>query len=316
VAVLLRAQAAEDVLPPVPDVLVYNDGDRVQGRLITREGDTLVFQSVRFGELRVPASEASIVTAGASAGPLPAPPGTGATPAAAESPHRLAQALRDFFGPWSGRFVVSAQVVSDASDRTDVMLEASVNRTWAKDEVNLTARYDFNKTDEVNTTNIFRTNGLWRHTLPRRLFTVYRPALEWNRGDVSDEVEHNYILMQQEVGLGVKVVDRDDWKVRTGVAENFFNNWDLLTDTQHAARVESVFLEADIKFPWRIVVTERAVYYYSFATGGDGWEHQFEVTKKLTDTLSLGLRHEVRYNAPDVRTTDYSLLRLLLGFDF
>jgi hypothetical protein len=40
------------------------------------------------------------------------------------------------------------------------------------------------------------------------------------------------------------------------------------------------------------------------------------VAKKLTETLSLGLRHEARYNAPDVRSADYSLLRLFLGFDF
>jgi hypothetical protein len=315
-AVMLGAHAAENTNPPVPDVLVYNDGDRVQGRLISRDGDMLVFQSVRFGELRVPISEASIVMAGASVTPLPGAPATEPSPAIADSPHKLTQALRGFFGPWSGRFLGSAQVVSDASERTNFMAEASLNRTWPKDEVNLMNRYDYSETDEVDTVTIFRGNGVWRHTLPRRLFTVYRPSYEWNRASTLDEIRTDYVLLQQEIGFGVKVVDRDEWKLRVGVAENFFNTWDLVTDTNRAARVESVFLEADLKFPWRIVVTERAVYYYSFDTGGDGWEHQFEVTKKLTDTLSLGLRHEVRYNDPDVRTTDYSLLRLLLGFDF
>lgn len=316
-AVTAGAQVPETAAPPIPDVLVYNDGDRVHGRLIAREGDVLVFHSVRFGELRVPIAEASIVTAGASVTPLPG--GAAATtppPATADSPYRLTRALRDFFGPWSGRFLGSAQVVSDASERTNFMVETSLTRTWPKDEVNLMNRYDYSETDDVDTTTIFRGNGAWRHTLPKRFFTLYRPSYEWTRLSTLDEIRTDYVLLQQEVGFGVKVVDRDEWKLRVGLAENFFNTWDLVTETRHAVRVESVFLEADLKLPWRIVVTERAVYYYSFDTGGDGWEHQFEVTKKLTDTLSLGLRHEVRYNDPDVRTTDYSLLRLLLGFDF
>ncbi len=315
-AVMLGVRAAENVAPPAPDVLVYNDGDRVQGRLIAREGDTLVFRSLRFGELRVQMSEASIITGGESVEPLPGPFGLEAPSAITGSPYKLTAALRDFFGPWSGRFMVSTQSVSDVSDRTDVVVEATIKRSWTKDELSLTARYDYNETDEVNTSNIVRGNGMWRHVLPKRLFTVYRPSYEWNRTSTIDEVRTDYILLQQEVGLGLKVVDRDDWKLRVGVAENFFNTWDLVTDSRHAARVESLFLETDVKLPWRIIVTERAVYYYSFETGGDGWEHQFEVTKKLTDTLSLGLRHEVRYNDPDVRTSDYSLLRLLLGFDF
>lgn len=320
-AVALSAHAAaDDNPPPVPDVLVYNNGDRVQGRLVRREGDTLVFRTVRFGDLRVPVSEASIIAAGAPV--LDVPPdghagGPGEKPPVVpSSPYKRTQFLQSVFGPWSGRFAMSSQVVSDSSNRTDFMTEASLNRTWTKDEVNLTARYDYNQTNDVNTTDIFRGSGSWRNMLPNRLFTVYRPSYEWNRASTINGVSNDYILLQQEVGLGVKAVDREEWKIRVGLAENFFNNWDLTTDTQHAAHVESLFLEADLKLPWRIAVTERAVYYYSIATGGDGWEHQFEVTKKLTDTVSLGLRHEVRYNDPDVRTADYSLLRLLLGFNF
>ncbi len=315
-----RGGATTEAPPPVPDVLVYNDGDRVQGRLVRREGDAWIFNSPRFGELRVAIADASVVTAGASPDALPGPAETRPAPAVATtstgSPVKLTQTLRDFFGPWSGRFMTSVQLARDVSERTDFMVETALNRTWTSDEINLTARYDFNRTNEVNTTNIFRGGGMWRHTLPRRLFTLYRPSYEWHRGSTPDGVSHNYILLQQEIGLGVTLVDRETWKLRTGVAENFFNNWDLRTDSEHSARVESVFLETNIQLPWRIVVTERAVYYYSFQSGGDGWEHQFEVTKKLTDTLSLGLRHEARYNAPDVRSTDYSLLRLLLGFDF
>ena len=318
--VLATSTARAEIPQPdasTPDVLIYNDGDRVRGRLLRREEGMLVFQSPRFGELRVPAAAASLVTEGASAGPLPGPgESTAPETSTPDSPHHLRRALRSFFGPWSGRFTASFQLAQDANERADLMLETAFTRTWLKDEVNLTARYDFNETDDITSTSILRGAGMWRHTLPKRLFTVYRPSYEWHRGSTLAGISHNYVLLQQEIGIGVNVVDRDAWKLRIGVAENFFNNWDIVTDSEHSARVESVFLETNVNLPWRIVLTERAVYYYSFETGGDGWEHQFELTKKLTDTLSLGLRHEARYNAPDVRSADYSLLRVLLGLDF
>lgn len=306
--------------PPVPEVLVYNDGDRVQGRLIAREGDTLVFRSVRFGDLRVSTAEARVMTeAAAPAGPArtagAAPPAQTARPTP-ESPWQLTRFFRDLFGPWSGRLAFSTQVTRDANDRSDVMVEASIKRSWAKDDVSAKMRYDYSETNATDTTDTFKGDGMWRHSLPRRLFTVYRPSYEWNRAATIDSVSSDYILLQQEVGIGVKAVDREAWKVRVGVAENFFNNWDLTADTARATRVESLFLEADLKLPWRITVSERAVYYYALATGNTGWEHQLEVNKKLTETLSLGLRHESRYNDPDVRTEDYSMLKFLLGLDF
>jgi len=316
-------RAEDEVL--VPDVLVYHDGDRVQGRLLRREGETLVFKSVRFGELRVPSADVTVETAGASvvmpasktaAVPEPKAGTSGKPPLASSSPDELSNWFHTIFGPWTGRFAISTQIVSDSTDRSDFMAEAKIRRKWTKDEVSATARYDFNKTDDVITKDIVKGNGQWRRTLPNRLFTVYRPSYEWNRAYVDNGVKSDYVLLQQEVGLGVMVVDRTDWNIRMGVAENFFDTWDTAQGTHTSARVESLFAEADLKLPWRIVVTERAVYYYTIATGNTGWENQFEITKKLTDTLSLGLRHEVRYNDPDLQSQDYSLLRFLIGFDF
>jgi hypothetical protein len=80
--------------------------------------------------------------------------------------------------------------------------------------------------------------------------------------------------------------------------------------------VESVFTEVEAKLPWRVTLTDRGVYYYSITDQSEGWENRFEVTKKLTETVTLGMRHEIRHNNPDVRSADYRRLRVLLGFDF
>ena len=47
--------------PDATDVLVYKDGDRVQGRFISDDGKTIVFRSNRFGELSVPSSQAEVI---------------------------------------------------------------------------------------------------------------------------------------------------------------------------------------------------------------------------------------------------------------
>ena len=82
------------------------------------------------------------------------------------------------------------------------------------------------------------------------------------------------------------------------------------------SNAESVFVEAEWELPWRITLTERGVYYYALSTKEDGWENKFQIDKKLTETLSVGVLHELRYNNPDVRVSDFELLKLLIGLDF
>ncbi|HTO02526.1 MAG TPA: hypothetical protein VL069_02440, partial [Opitutus sp.] len=131
-------------------------------------------------------------------------------------------------------------------------------------------------------------------------------------------VPADYVLLQQEFGAGVTLLDAENHKIRVGLAENLFDTWvtPVETKTHISQTVESVFFEVETKLPWRIVVTDRGVWYYSIADQSTGWENRFEISKKLTETLTMGLRHEVRHNNPDVRSADYRRLRLLFGFDF
>ena len=181
----------------------------------------------------------------------------------------------------------------------------------------LTARYDYATLDStVSSTDMIKGAGVWRHDLPHKLFSVYRPTLEWNRAYYINGVPADYVLLQQEVGAGITLLNTTSRKFRVGLSENLFDTWGT-TDGSHISQtVESVFSEVEAKLPWRIVVTDRGVWYYSFQNNTDGWENRFEVSKKLTETLTMGLRHEVRHNNPDVRSADYRRLRLLFGFDF
>ena len=58
------------------------------------------------------------------------------------------------------------------------------------------------------------------------------------------------------------------------------------------------------------------MWYPPFKNELNGWENRIELNRKLTETLSVAVRHETRQNNPDERVRDYSLLRMLVGLDF
>jgi hypothetical protein len=318
-------------------VLVYADGDRVRGRLVERAGDMLVFQSEKFGLLNVPASLARVETEQPGAvppvavAPTPTPPAAAAHAAkhaepeepepvgwARFAPAALTQQVRNFFGPWHGRFSVSTEVVADTTDRNTTLLEARLGRKWSHDEVELTARYDFAQTAVVTTKDQIKLGGLWRRDFPQKFFGVYRPTAEYNRAaKVVGVGPADYFLLQQEIGAGVNLFTSPQRKLRAGLSENLFDVWVLVPVSRHTAQTsESAFAEVEWTLPWRLRLTERGVWYPPFRSGTDGWENRVELNKKLTETLSVAVRHETRRNNPDVRIQDYTLLRLLVGLDF
>jgi len=313
------------------DVLVYKDGDRVSGRLVAEQDGVLVFKSDRFGELRVPASQAVVIKAETS--PPAAPPPAAAAPAkpkAAEraeeervsrwewfSPAVLTAKLRDTFGPWNGRLALSTEVVSDATDRSTFSVEAHLKRKWKVDEVQVGGRFDYSETNDVATTDMIKADALWRHDFSKKGFFQYRPTLEWNRANYRSGVPGDYVLLQQEIGAGLSVLTTPSRKLRLGLSENLFALWNTSPPASNDWRTsESVFLEAELKLPWRMTLTDRTVYYYSLSTQNAGWENRIELNKKFTETLSTAIRHEIREGSPEGTTQDYTRLKLLFGLDF
>lgn len=334
---LLGARAAEAEVP-VRDTLVYKDGDRLQGRVISTSKDFIVFQSDRFGQLTVATSQAVVIKAEVT---VPAPVATTPTKPAAPvetvspkseraeherifrwenfSPALVTAKVREFFGPWHGRLAVSTEVVSDTAERGNLSIESQLKRKWTADEVQLNARYDFSQTSEITTTDMVKLDGSWRHDFPSNRFLQYRPALEWNRASfTADKLTPNdYLLVQQEIGVGLSLLNKPTRKVRAGVSENLFNTWTQSPPKSSTSRtVESVFLESELKLPGGLLLTDRGVYYYSLTSRADGWENRIDLTKKFTETLSTAIRHDTRQGSPDGKAQDYTRLKLLIGLDF
>jgi len=310
------------------EVLACRNGDRLKGHLLERTGKRIVFQSERFGKITVAASEATVVPAGRGLGEpdrgaatVQPPPlsGDGASsgPRATAAPARQRRGL---LGAWKGRLAFSTELVSDSKDRTATSVDLRLQRKGTVDDVQVNARYNFNEAAGTTTSDVVILGGSWRRDLSRRIFPQYRPTAEWNRAAFTNHMPSDYLLSQQEVGAGVTALNGEGAQLRLGGSENLFDVWNLTeADSSHTSMmVNSVFLEAEWKIPWRFTVTERGVWYnrYPFDDADAGWENYADINKKLTDTMDITIRHEIRRNNPNERVQDYSRLRLLFGLDF
>jgi hypothetical protein len=313
------------------DTLVFKDGDRIQGKLVDNADGTIVFQSERFGSLRVPAADAVVIKAEAQPAATRPAPVAAATPEAVAAEEKEAQRVsiwdqfssgvltarvREFFGPWHGRLAFSTEVVSDSADRNNHSFEAKLTRKWARDEAQVTARYDSARANDVLTTDLLKASGSWRHEFERRHFLQYRPSVEWDRASKKKGGPTEYILLQQELGIGYNLLSSPARKVRLGVSHNAFDLWSLEPTADHTTHnVPSAFEELELRLPWRMGLTQRGVWYPS-GDGAQGWENRIELNKKLTETLTTSVRHEIRRDHPDGSVPDYTRLKLLFGFDF
>jgi hypothetical protein len=161
-----------------------------------------------------------------------------------------------------------------------------------------------------------KAGGLWRHEFSKTLFGHYRPTSEWNRASRLRGVPNDYVLLQQEIGVGYHLLTKPSRKLRLGVSQNFFNTWNTAPVRDHNARsIVSSFEEAEFTLPWRMTLSQRGVWYPA-SDEADGWENRIELNKKLTETLSTSVRHEIRRNNPDGSAQDYTRLKLLFGLDF
>jgi hypothetical protein len=339
---LISGVEAAVVTAEARDTLVYKDGDRVHGKLVSTADDVIVFQSDRFGELRVSSAHAVVIKAekgDRSTRPKPAPaapllPTTQAerhkAVAAAEQQEEqdrvtiwdqfslsvLTAKVRDYFGPWRGRLAFSSEVVSDIAERNNSSYEAQLKRKWKSDEVQLNLRFDYSETNDLATTDLLKASGQWRREFSKAMFAHYRPSSEWNRASRLRGVPNDYVLLQQELGFGYHLLTKPSRKLRLGVSQNLFDTWNTAPEREHSTRgVISMFEEAELTLPWRMSIGQRGIWYPG-DDDADGWENRIELIKKLTETLSTSLRHEIRRNNPDGSAQDYTRLKLLFGLDF
>ncbi len=317
--IVFRSDRFGELRVPAADAVVIKAAERSSAAIVAAR------KSSAPAATKPPA--AGKTTVAAKAAPKAQPQETAAAVAAEREADRLTTwdrfslsvltaRVRNFFGPWRGRMAFSTEVVSDAAKRNSNSMEGRLQRKWKSSEVQLSARYDSAETNAVKTTDILKGSGALLYNFNPKMSAHYRPSGEWNRASRRQGVRNEYVLVQQELGLGYSLLAKPGRRLRLGLSENLFDVWNTAPMPDHTSRTrESAFEEIEVALPWRMAFAQRGVW-YPFGGNTIGVENRVELNKKLTETLSTSVRHELRRDHPDANVQDFTRLRLLFAFDF
>lgn len=288
-------------------VLVCLNGDRLAGEIVAETGDTIVFKATNFGAVCVKRSAVERIEGSAKKVDSAK---SGSTAAAGERSSAPAASS------WKGRAALTIDRTRSGGHQDSVAFVVNLQREWSRDELRLESTYDLRRDDQRRNADLLKSSTQWVHRLSNRYFATYRVADEWNRSMNYQDRDISYLFLQQELGVGVTFAPTRGPRVRLGVSENFFNVWVRPSDLSRAANNESLFAEVEWKLPWDARLVHRGVLFVSAKRGSFGVEDSIELIRKLSPTVSVSVKHELRENVPDVRLQDYHNLRLLLGYDF
>lgn len=322
------------------DSLLFKaNNDRLKGRLLAEEGDVLVFDTERFGVMRVPRAEVTLTRedVAAAVDGAPVPETSAPTVVTAEGPSHppadhaaMADPSADAAqlvmasqheptakrSPWRMHVAFSLELIHDASDKAEWIFELRAERKWARDELRFEPRYEYKSDNDRTTSDLLKLKTYYRHDFGRWWFAQYLPYYELNRQFSVQGVPLDYQYVRNEFGGGIRVIDRPGSILRIGVAESFYNIYLLDYPIDISLRSESVFMEAELDLPWRVSLRNRGQVLWYSDGGGQGIGNELEVTKHLNDFWWIGVRHEYRVNAPELQGDDLSKLRVFLGVDF
>lgn len=314
--------------PKQESLLVLKDGQRVAGSIVGEEGDLILVQTRLFGLQRIPRELLAPTTGTEVPGPAPAsgeaPPAPAAVaqPSAAEPGSAtlpktiLPQPLYDFLSTWHAGINLAIEAKNDGIQRNSLLVELKADRRFSMDELRATASHERVKENEKLTTYMTKGELYWRHDLNKRWFTLYAPKVEWNRNYVLNDIRFKYLLLQQRVGAGYTFLDTTRFKLRAGLAENFMNLWIEDYWLRASDTAESFFTEADLKLPFHFRITDSINYYYSFRTHEVGADNYFEITKDLSESFKIRIRHEYRSKLPVQNVSDFNLWRIIFGLQY
>ncbi|MDR7332829.1 DUF481 domain-containing protein [Roseateles asaccharophilus] len=296
-AALVHAQ------PAARGWLRFGDGNTLSGELVERSDGGGLFRSDRFGMLRFTDAEARFE-------PLAAPH----TPAAAPAPALPDEALGWRPGEWS--IALSGYWRRDGGSTTSD-LAADLDSTWQsrRDEIKLALSTNYKVVDRAVDTNDQSGSLRWLHELRSPWVTLGQIKLDRSTFSIDPLPALDYALVQASVGGGLR------WRWADGGRTLVTLNYDRLMlellrlDRRVYERAVSLLLENKLHLSSRVDFSNTLIA-YRWPDGRTGWDSDAELSYRLSEHLSVGLRYEYRRNAASLATGTYNRLSLTtrLGF--
>lgn len=299
--VLFSGQAGADT----PGWLRYTDGNLLSGRLIEGGVHGGLFRSDRFGDVRFKAGEAVF-------SPSDMPLDTVDKPAPAAVPARAIAEWQP--SDWS--VGLSGYWKSDqGSVSKDIALD--LDSTWKSpgNELKLNLSTDYKTVDKAVDNNE-QTGGLrWLREMQSPWLLL--GSVRARRSTVSLDVlpTLDYLLLQGTAGVGLRKVwsAKDQTLVALGRDRIAI---DLLSlDRRLYTSATSLLLENKLHLSPRVSFGN-TLFVYFWRDGSTGFDSQADLSYKLSEQLSVGLRHEYRRNAANLEIGSFSRFSLTtrLGF--
>lgn len=302
--------------------LAYQDGNRITGMLVA-DGE---FESDRFGRIRFVPSEATFTPeiahpgeAVATAGQTPAPESPQALEASRNAGHGREPPAKGNDWKYSlGGFI--DRTIEDQVSKREYYVSAELSNSPSainRYDAHLTYSY-ISKGAKLDKRRATAT-GKWEHDVSRRWFTLYRPYGEYDGVNLNAEniaalgrTRVNYLLTQQQAGLGLKLVDTKTFRSSVVMSWSYFY-LKVLHFGYGDANAPALRFENTATLPWGLELKQEGQIYYGGTNDELGWENQMDLTKRFNDKVYLTLRHEYRKDYPLLNVNAIDRIRLILG---
>jgi len=315
------------------DTLQLANGDRLQGRLLAREGGSIRWESPIIGTISVAESKATILTE--SAAPAAAPqqarpePATVATQTGAIAVQQPDTAPTSDKAQWKTTIESGFTMQSGRSDRADINLRAESTFQRRRNTFRTQAKYLYSKADGSVTTDRTEAAFRWRRELDNRWFGQTESSYYSSK---IKGIDHN---IEQNVGLGYRLIKTD--RTQAAIGAGFTGQYREISgaDTGNSLFGE-IFQDFAIKLTPRLELGEDFTVLYSPSSRGirilnngtvqiidadvANYKHTLNayLRGKLTGTLSLALRYEYEFDNTYVSESEKADQRITttLGYTF
>lgn len=298
-ALLLAVPARAAESAPPRGWLRFTDGNALSGVLLSRHAEGGRVRTDRFGDIDFRDADARFEPDTPPAAAAPPPPA--ATPAVPAGPGwRPAAWSIGVSGYWQQQ---------DGSTTSDLSLDLDATWRSARNEIKATLSADYKVVDDQLDNNEQRGSLRWIRELTGPWVGLLSVDVERSTLSIDPLPDLDYALVQTTVGLGWRQAWSADSDTLVALNADRIVLDVLSLHRRLTWRPVSLLLESRLRLSPKVRLDHR-LRVYRWPGGSTGVESDAELGYDLTDSLRLGLRHEVRRNAVNLDGVHYRRLSL------
>jgi putative salt-induced outer membrane protein YdiY len=315
--------AAPLLASPVASVLILENGDRISGHEVKREGGRIHFQSDLLGLLTVPEDKAEVkpaevtdlelqlATAEAPTAGFPeTATATAATPAPEEKPEPTPAPLpapdpslppvvaavqkddKPVAKPATVKRLVEFGYTSQSGrrDRTDISVRGSIERKTKTTELRWQGRYLYGESDDQRVADNLNSSIRFRRDLSPKMFA--QAEAKYERDSIKN-LENDFT---QSLGMGRNLFEREGFKLAIGGGAAARYRDVINQDDEWVYQLDA-FQDLVYAFNSRLRVTQDMSVQVS---PSDSEEFLLKLnaalTSKITNALNMSMRYEFEYD--------------------